>query len=172
MSSVSQPYLLAHQAWHRHGPPTLAWNELLTLHLHHGILINTPEVFACIMPVPSHWSDAQIFDIQNSTFNIQHPPSSSSIQHSTFNIQHSPPHPTPPPLPARRDLAMVWLAAGRWELLLTARSVLGPSLQGVAFTRRNSHRLRRYSFAHLARHGIPQNATTAAATAASAAAHP
>jgi len=142
MSSVLSPYLLAYQAWHRHGPPTLPWNDLLTLHLHHGIVINTPEVFACIMPVFSSWSDQRIFDIH---------------------------HPTPLASPSPPDLAMVWLAAGRWELLLTARSVLGPSLQGVAFTRRNSHRLRRYSFAHLARHGLPQNATT---TAAAAAAHP
>ena len=143
------PYLLAHHAWHRYGPPTLPWNDLLTLHLHHGILINTPDVFACIMPVFSHWSDEQIFNLQP----------------STFNLQPSPPHPTPLASPSPPDLAMVWLAAGRWELLLTARSVLAPSLQGVAFTRRNSHRLRRYSLEDLARHGIPQNATTAATAA-------
>lgn len=122
------PYLQAHEEYHRYGVPGWSWDEILTEHLHHGAMVATDEAFILARKVRREWPQERLFDLSE--------------------VESSP----------QADCWMVWIAAGRLDSLLwLSRSC---QLHWVAFTRRDSNRLRFYRLHQLLRHGFPENSKT------------
>lgn len=53
-----KPYLEAWDAYHAFGEPGWSWNEAMTLHLHHGTVLSTDEVFVMARRVNAADPDA------------------------------------------------------------------------------------------------------------------
>jgi hypothetical protein len=54
------PYLQAWETWHADGPPPVAWDELLTFFLHHGVVISTAEGFLLARRCRVDQTDAEL----------------------------------------------------------------------------------------------------------------
>jgi hypothetical protein len=81
------PYLQAWEAYHATAPD-VPWDDFLTFFLHHGCLVNTPEVFICCRAVRVDLPDEA---------------------HNRFS---------PLQFTGEADCWNVWLAAGRLDFLL------------------------------------------------------